>query len=271
MDQIWPCRKIGQGQPRVIIWTHLVALEYPMLHIKFQGYRPFDSGDDFKVFTIYGHGGHLGHVTWTIWTNFRFPVPRRLHMKFGFNRLSGFRGDVWKYWHTHNTYSCYRFTAAFKCRDAAKIYPTSVLYPQFRFFVRDEHKWAASWQNKQNDCAPSKDSDQPGHLPSLIRVFAVRSMGTFLHADSEDSDQTGRMPRLIWVFAGRKIHFVGFLMRRLKLMLVSVRHIYQTSFENNLFSIDFSIEHTGSIQIHSTFWIFKMSSAIDSPCSGIKN
>ena len=27
-------------------------------------------------------------------------------------------------------------------------------------------------------CAPSEDSDQPGHLPSLIRVFAVRSMGS---------------------------------------------------------------------------------------------
>ena len=26
-------------------------------------------------------------------------------------------------------------------------------------------------------CAPSKDSDQPGHLPSLIRVFAVHSVG----------------------------------------------------------------------------------------------
>ena len=26
--------------------------------------------------------------------------------------------------------------------------------------------------------APSEDSDQPGHLPSLIRVFAVRSMGS---------------------------------------------------------------------------------------------
>ena len=25
---------------------------------------------------------------------------------------------------------------------------------------------------------PSEDSDQPGHLPSLIRVFAVRSMGS---------------------------------------------------------------------------------------------
>ena len=26
-------------------------------------------------------------------------------------------------------------------------------------------------------CAPSENSDQPGHPPSLIRVFAVRSMG----------------------------------------------------------------------------------------------
>ena len=48
-------------------------------------------------------------------------------------------------------------------------------------------------------CAPSNDSDQPGHPPSLIRVFAVRSAKdpSFLHADSEYSDQTGRMPRLI--------------------------------------------------------------------------
>ena len=34
--------------------------------------------------------------------------------------------------------------------------------------------WATSWQNKQNDGAPSEDSDQPKHPPSLIRVFAVR-------------------------------------------------------------------------------------------------
>ena len=32
--------------------------------------------------------------------------------------------------------------------------------------------WAASWQNQQSECAPSEDSDQPGHPPSLIRVFA---------------------------------------------------------------------------------------------------
>ena len=34
--------------------------------------------------------------------------------------------------------------------------------------------WAATWQNQQNECAPSEDSDQPGHPPSLIRVFTVR-------------------------------------------------------------------------------------------------
>ena len=37
-------------------------------------------------------------------------------------------------------------------------------------------KGAASWQNQQNDCAPSEDSDQPGHPPSLNSVFAVRSV-----------------------------------------------------------------------------------------------
>ena len=41
--------------------------------------------------------------------------------------------------------------------------------------TRNFIKWAASWQNQQSDCAPSEDSDQPGHPPSLIRVFAVRT------------------------------------------------------------------------------------------------
>ena len=35
-DQIWPSCKIGQVQPRVIIWRNLVILEYPMLHTNFQ-------------------------------------------------------------------------------------------------------------------------------------------------------------------------------------------------------------------------------------------
>ena len=57
--------------------------------------------------------------------------------------------------------------------------------------------WAATWQNQQSDCAPSEDSDQPRHPPSLIRVFAVRikKVGPLAThwAHSEDSDQTGRI------------------------------------------------------------------------------
>ena len=41
-----------------------------------------------------------------------------------------------------------------------------------------QNNWAATWQNQQSKCTPSEDSDQPGHPPSLIRVFAVRSMGS---------------------------------------------------------------------------------------------
>ena len=80
---------------------------------------------------------------------------------------------------------------------------------------------------KQNKCAPSEDSDQPGHPPSLIRVFAcaqwVAKDPSFLHADSEDSDQTGQMPRLISVFAGCTYHFVGFDMRQLKYVLTYIQ------------------------------------------------
>ena len=66
-----------------------------MLHTNFRGNRPAGSGEEdfLKVFTIYGHGVHLGRVTWTIYTNFRSPFPRRLHIKFGFDWPSGFRGE----------------------------------------------------------------------------------------------------------------------------------------------------------------------------------
>ena len=38
---------------------------------------------------------------------------------------------------------------------------------------KNGYNWAASWQNQQSECAASEDSDQPGHPPSLIRVFVV--------------------------------------------------------------------------------------------------
>ena len=53
-DQIWPWRKMGRGQPRVIIWITLVELPYTMLHTKFQGYRFIGSGEeDFLRFLLY--------------------------------------------------------------------------------------------------------------------------------------------------------------------------------------------------------------------------
>ena len=66
-----------------------------MIHAKFQNPRTSGSGEEdfLKVFTIYGHGGHLGHVTWTIYIKFRSPFPRRLHIKFGIDWPSGFRGE----------------------------------------------------------------------------------------------------------------------------------------------------------------------------------
>ena len=78
--------------------------------------------------------------------------------------------------------------------------------------------------------------DQPGHPPSLIRVFAVHMRKAeslaIIRAHSEASDQTGRMPRLICVFAGRKGHFVGFVMRRLILLcLTCVNNTYFCYFE----------------------------------------
>ena len=60
-DQTWPWRKIGQGQPSVIIWANLVVFVYIKLHIKIQCHWLTGSEEDFlKIFTVYGHGGHVG-------------------------------------------------------------------------------------------------------------------------------------------------------------------------------------------------------------------
>ena len=57
-DQNWSCRKIGQGQPRVIIWTNLVLLEHPMLQIMFQGHRLFGFDEDVLRFS------HIWQPSW---------------------------------------------------------------------------------------------------------------------------------------------------------------------------------------------------------------
>ena len=68
--------------------------------------------------------------------------------------------------------------------------------------------WAMTWQNQQNECAPSEDSDQPGHPPSLIRIFAVRMKKPWALTVSYPLSAQWRLIRLGgcpgWsVFAGR--------------------------------------------------------------------
>ena len=81
-------------------------------------------------------------------------------------------------------------------------------------------KWATTWQNQQCGCAPSEDSDHPGHPPSLIRVFTV-----CMKKDWVLSYPLSAQRRLWsdWAYAqadlSRRrvhIHLVGFVVRRLK-------------------------------------------------------
>ena len=79
--------------------------------------------------------------------------------------------------------------------------------------------WAATWQNQQNECAPSEDSDQPGHSPSLIWDFAVRMKKPWALSYSLSaqrrlwSDWTDAQADLSLRWAHS--HFVGFVMSRL--------------------------------------------------------
>ena len=92
--------------------------------------------------------------------------------------------------------------------------------------------WAATWQNQQNECAPSEDSDQSEHPPSPIRVFAVRMKKAWvlsypLSAQrrlwSDWADVQADLTQLrLWSDWADDLslrwahsHFIGFVMRRL--------------------------------------------------------
>ena len=52
-DPILPCRKICQGQPKVIIYINFVELESTMLHAQFQDYRTGSGEEDILRFLPY--------------------------------------------------------------------------------------------------------------------------------------------------------------------------------------------------------------------------
>ena len=79
--------------------------------------------------------------------------------------------------------------------------------------------WATAQQNQQNDLGAQRGSDQPGQLPSLIRVFTVCFMG-----NQGPNASSCRQQRLWseWAVAQADLsfhwlhsHFVGFVVRRL--------------------------------------------------------
>ena len=154
--QIWPCRKIGQGQPRVII-EQLGSTRAPNAAYQVSRSSAFlFQRRFFKVFTIHGHGGHLGHVTWTVWTNFRSPVPRRLHMKFGFNRPSGFRGDdVWKCWQHTNVKAYLYYKLIHEPKGSGELN----MYLYMSHIVRKPVLPLCKQQRRRSACA-SAQSDQ---------------------------------------------------------------------------------------------------------------
>ena len=50
----WPCRKIGEGHLRVMIYTNFVELHCLLLHAKFQNHRSSGSGEeDFQRFLLF--------------------------------------------------------------------------------------------------------------------------------------------------------------------------------------------------------------------------
>ena len=102
-------------------------------------------------------------------------------------------------------------------------------------------------------CVPSKDSDQPGHPPSLIRVFAVRMKKAWILSYLLSAQQRlwsdwadAQADLMIWVFAGTGC-FVGFVMLRLK---CSVKAVDILTFFDILTSK--SIERF--TQIHTSMW-----------------
>ena len=95
------------------------------------------------------------------------------------------------------------------------------LYLLLCFYVPGKPNEPPHDKTNKMACAPSEDSDQPGHSPSLIRVFAVRMKKAWvlsypLSAQrrlwSDWADAQADLS-LRWVHS----HFVGFVMRRLRL------------------------------------------------------
>ena len=108
-------------------------------------------------------------------------------------------------------------------------------------------KWAASWQNQQNGCAPSEDSDQPGH--PVWSVFPVHMKKAWILSYPLSAQRRLRCPvwswSLILTLCWAHIHFVGFVMRQLRCSLHCVLAFYKIRILWWWFLLVVRIENTG--------------------------
>ena len=112
-DQIWPCCKIGQGQPRVIIWTNYDGPEFPMLHTSPKVIGPLVL--EKKIFE--GFLPYMGMVAILVmWprpmNKFVFPHPTDPPYEIAFDRPSGFGEDIWKWWTTDGQTTDHGYTVS---------------------------------------------------------------------------------------------------------------------------------------------------------------
>ena len=95
-EQIWPCHKINQGQPKIIIYIIFVELNSLLLSItvSFKVIWLMVLEKRFlMIFTIYGHGCHLCHVTRINYINFCSPQAQMFYIKSD----SNWGEDIWNF------------------------------------------------------------------------------------------------------------------------------------------------------------------------------
>ena len=118
----------------------------------------------------------------------------------------------------------YWWTFKIICYNVDEHLKSFVTTASFPWHIWQYMIWAATWQNQQSACAPSEDSDQPGHPPSLIWVFAVRMKKSWVRSYPlraqrrlwSDCAVTQADLCLRWAHS----HFVSFVMSRLISILV---------------------------------------------------
>ena len=78
-------------------------------------------------------------------------------------------------WSHNVSYSIDIFCRSLVTRISHKVW---IYQPRFYWVcswaavIQTTRKWAATWQNQQSDCAPTENSDQPGHQADLSLRWA---------------------------------------------------------------------------------------------------